>query len=212
MSRHTTFRFCLDPTVEQHEVLGRHAGASRFAFNQCLRIVKTTLTQRKTCPDIEVPWTGFDLINAFNAWKKTEEAGRVFIAAPQGAVEVAVTGLAWRRHVCQQVFEEAAVDLSRGLAAWAASRSGKRKGRRVGFPRFKKKTGDIPSFRLREKHPKGKRAAIRIGDNNWPARSSCPVSGQSVSMMTPAGCGACSPRAGPRFCSPPSPTTAAGGG
>ena len=34
---------------------------------------------RRTDPDIEVPWTGFDLINAFNAWKKTEDAGRVFM-------------------------------------------------------------------------------------------------------------------------------------
>ena len=53
-------------------------GRSRFAFNQCLRMVKTALTQRKTDPDAEVPWTGFDLINAFNGWKKTEDAGRVF--------------------------------------------------------------------------------------------------------------------------------------
>jgi Helix-turn-helix domain len=37
MSRHATFRFCLDPTVEQCEVLARHAGAARFAFNQCLQ-------------------------------------------------------------------------------------------------------------------------------------------------------------------------------
>jgi transposase len=36
MARYTTFRFCLDPTVEQYEMLARHAGASRFAFNQCL--------------------------------------------------------------------------------------------------------------------------------------------------------------------------------
>jgi putative transposase len=69
MARHTTFRFCLDPTDEQYEVLARHAGASRFAFNQCLRIVKTALTQRKSDAGVQVPWTGFDLINAFNAWK-----------------------------------------------------------------------------------------------------------------------------------------------
>jgi hypothetical protein len=25
-----------------------------------------------------VPWSGFDLINAFNAWKKSDDAGRVF--------------------------------------------------------------------------------------------------------------------------------------
>ena len=63
-----------------------------------------------------------------------------------------MTGLAWRRQVCQQVFEEAAVDLGKGLRAWSDSRSGKRKGNGVGFPRFKKKTGAAPSFRLRNKH------------------------------------------------------------
>ena len=58
MSRHTTFKFCLDPTVEQHDVLARHAVAARFAFNQCLQMVKTALTQRKSHPDTDVPWTG----------------------------------------------------------------------------------------------------------------------------------------------------------
>jgi transposase len=142
MTRHTTFRFCLDPTLEQHEVLARHAGAARFAFNQCLRMVKTALTQRRTDPGTDVPWSGFDLINAFNAWKKTEDAGRVFTVGADGVAEVAVTGLAWRGEVCQQVFEEAAVDLGKGLTSWSDSRSGKRTGKRIGFPRFKKKTGE----------------------------------------------------------------------
>ncbi|MEB3030274.1 RNA-guided endonuclease InsQ/TnpB family protein [[Mycobacterium] nativiensis] len=165
MARHTTFRFCLDPTIEQCHVLARHAGASRFAFNQCLRIAKTALTHRRNAPDTTVPWTGFDLINAFNTWKKTEDAGRIFIVDAGGDVEVMVTGLSWRREVCQQVFEEAAVDLGRGLAAWSDSRSGKRKGKRVGFPRFKKKADNTASFRLRNKHPKGKPAAIRVGEH-----------------------------------------------
>jgi putative transposase len=165
MARYTTFRFCLDPTVEQCEVLARHAGASRFAFNQCLRIVKTALTHRKTDPGIPMPWTGFDLINAFNAWKKTADAGRVFTVDSAGVADTTVTGLPWRREVCQQVFEEAAVDLGKGLSAWSDSRCGKRKGKRVGFPRFKKKIGDIPSFRLRNKHPKGRPATIRVGEN-----------------------------------------------
>lgn len=174
MARHTTFRFCLDPTVEQREVLARHGGASRFAFNQCLRIVKTVLTQRRTDPGVEVPWTGFDLINTFNAWKKTETAGRVFTVDADGVADTTVTGLSWRREVCQQVFEEAAVDLAKGLAAWSDSRSGKRAGRRVGFPRFKKKAGDIASFRLRNKHPKGKPPAIRVGDNDRPRSVTLP--------------------------------------
>ena len=137
-------------------------------------MVKTALTQRKTDPDTEVPWTGFDLINAFNAWKKTEDAGRVFIVDTDGVSETVVTGLAWRTQVCQQVFEEAAVDLGNGLKAWSDSRSGKRKGKRVGFPRFKKKTGAVPSFRLRNKHPKGRPPAIRVGDNNRPRSVTLP--------------------------------------
>jgi putative transposase len=178
MSRHTTFRFCLDPTVEQHGVLARHAGAARFAFNQCLRMVKTALTQRKTHPDGDVPWTGFDLINTFNAWKKTEDAGRVFTVGTTGVAATVVTGVAWRRQVCQQVFEEAAVDCGRALSAWSESRSGKRKGKRVGFPRFKKKTGVVASFRLRNKHPNGRPPAIRVGDNGRPRSVTLPVIGQ----------------------------------
>lgn len=178
MSRHTTFRFCLDPTVEQNGLLARHAGAARFAFNQCLRVVKTALTQRKATPDVDVPWTGFDLINTFNAWKKTESAGRVFSVDIEGTVDTVVTGLAWRREVCQQVFEEAAVDLGKGLKAWSDSRCGKRKGKRVGFPRFKKKTGAMPSFRLRNKHTKDKPPAIRIGEKNRPRSVTLPGIGQ----------------------------------
>jgi putative transposase len=165
MSRHTTFRFCLDPNVEQYDVLARHAGAARFAFNHCLRLAKTALTAHKADTGVEVPWTGFDLINTFNGWKKTEDAGRVFTVDADGVAETVVMGLSWRAEVCQQVFEEAAVDLGKALKAWSDSRSGKRTGRRIGFPRFKRKTGAVPSFRLRNKHPKDRTPAIRIGDN-----------------------------------------------
>jgi putative transposase len=178
MSRHTTFKFCLDPSVEQQQVLARHVGASRFAFNQCLRIVKTALTQRKSDATIDLPWTGFDLINTFNAWKKTQDAGRVFTVDTEGTVDTVVTGLPWRAEVCQQVFEEAAVDLGKGLKAWSDSRCGKRKGKRVGFPRFKKKTGAAQSFRLRNKHRKDTPPAIRVGDDNRPRSITLPGIGQ----------------------------------
>lgn len=89
-----------------------------------------------------------------------------------------MTGLAWRTQVCQQVFEEAAVDLGKGLTAWSDSRAGKRKGRRAGFPRFKKKTTAVPSFRLRNKHPKGRPAAIRVGDGNRARSLTLPGIGQ----------------------------------
>jgi putative transposase len=60
------------------------------------------------------------------------------------------------------------------LKGWSDSRSGKRKGKRVGFPRFKKKIGAPPAFRLRNKHPKGRPPAIRVGENNWPGSITLP--------------------------------------
>ncbi|MHB8693143.1 MAG: helix-turn-helix domain-containing protein [Solirubrobacteraceae bacterium] len=160
--RHTTFRYQIDASPETEALLRRHGGASRFAFNQCLRL---HLNARRAAGERLVPWTGFDLINAFNAWKRTEAAGRMFTVAPNGYAEVVVTGLRWRGEVCQQVFEEAAVDCGRALGAWTASRRGKRRGRRVGHPRFKRKTDTSGSFRIRNKtSAKSGRSAIRVGD------------------------------------------------
>ncbi|MFI6364199.1 RNA-guided endonuclease TnpB family protein [Nocardia sp. NPDC050630] len=176
MARFTSFRFCLDPTVEQQSMLVRHAGAARFAFNQCLTMTKAALDERRRKPDRSVPWTRFDHINGFNAWKKTEQAGRVFTVDATGEVALTVVGLVWRNQVCQQVFEEAAGDLAQGLAAWRDSRTGKRTGCRVGFPKFKTKASTIPSFRLRNKHAKRRRASIRVGDSG-PRSVTLPVIG-----------------------------------
>jgi hypothetical protein len=65
---------------------------------------------------VTVPWSRFELINAFNSWKTSESAGRVFVVAPDRTATKLVTGLSWRTQISAQVFEEAAVDLSRGLA------------------------------------------------------------------------------------------------
>ena len=158
--RHTTFRFALAPTLPQAALLARHAGASRFAYNQSLRLVTDALVARRADPQVRVPWSGFDLINAFNAWKRSEAAGRVFVVAPDGTTTKQVTGLGWRSEVCAQVFEEAAVDLGRALAAYAEAKGGRRKGR-VGFPRRKRKGRCRDSFRLRNKTN-----SIRVGDGH----------------------------------------------
>ncbi|MCP2322220.1 putative transposase [Hamadaea flava] len=146
-------------------VLGRHAGAARFAFNQCLAMVKDALdTKAKTADgSVRVPWTAFDLINSFNGWKRSAAAGRVWAVDSAGRATLQSAGLRWRSEVSQQVFEEAAVDCGRALAAYADSRKGKRRGRRVGFPRFKRKSATVVSFRIRNKTTAGK-ATIRVGD------------------------------------------------
>jgi putative transposase len=56
--RHTTFRFALDPTSAQAAMLTRHAGASRFAYNQCLRLVTDPLRAKAADPSVAVPWSG----------------------------------------------------------------------------------------------------------------------------------------------------------
>jgi len=164
--RHTTFRFALDPTPAQAAMLARHAGASRFAYNQCLRLVTDALAARRVDPPVTVPWSGFDLINAFNAWKRSEAAGRVFVVAPDGTVTLQVNGLSWRHEVSAQVFEEAAVDCGRALAAWRDARTGVRKGQRIGFPKWKRKGRHRDSFRLRNKTSRDGRCLIRVGENH----------------------------------------------
>src|SRR6186713_3671276 len=150
MTRHTTFSFTLLPSREQEQALRRHVGAARFAFNHCLRLVVKALA---SADQAKVPWSGFDLINAFNAWKRSSEAG----------VDDSGPGLIWRAEVCQQVFEEAAVDLGRALEAFSSGRKGERAGKKPRFPKFKRKATARQAFRLRNKGA-GKAAAIRVGE------------------------------------------------
>jgi putative transposase len=163
VGRFTAFGFTIDASAAQSVVLARHAGAARFGFNQCLAIVKQALDARQVDGSVTVPWSGFDLINAFNRGKRGEDAGRVIVVDPHGSATVQVTGLRWRTQVSAQVFEEAAVDLGRALTGYRDSGRGARAGRRVGFPRFKRKTTCVPSFRLRQRTTGG-RAGIRVGD------------------------------------------------
>lgn len=166
----TAFRFTTLASSAQEAAFRRHMGARRFAYNQCLAAVKDALEKKKRAPDTGVPWSPFSLINWFNHWKRTEAAGRRFSVGCNGEAELVATGLWWRHQVCAQVFEEAAVDLGRALAAFARS---KKKTGRVGFPRFKRLDHPHQSFRLRNKTSKG---GIRVGGTD-PRSISLPVIG-----------------------------------
>jgi putative transposase len=175
--RHTTFRFALAPTPAQEARLARHAGASRFAYNKCLELVSQALDAKQADTQTRVPWSRFDLINTFNGWKNSEDAGRLFVVAPNGTIDKQVTGLPWRHEVSAQVFEEAAVDCGRALAAFRDSRAGARKGRRVRFPRRKRKGRSRDSFRLRNKQHKRGGYLIRVGEGH-PRSITLPTIGQ----------------------------------
>jgi putative transposase len=163
MGRQTSFRFTVADTAVVESVFARHAGAARFAYNQCLREVKERLDARRRDASVEVPWSGFSLVNHFNTWKRSEAAGRTWMVDAAGQVELVKVGLPWRGDVSGQVFEEAAIDLGRALTNYTTSKQGRRKGRRVGFPRFKRKGRAKESFRLRNRISRTGAASIRVG-------------------------------------------------
>jgi putative transposase len=59
------YRFALDPTVEQAELLASFAGASRFWFNQGLALVKERLDRLERGEAVSVPWSYKALCSEF---------------------------------------------------------------------------------------------------------------------------------------------------
>jgi len=112
------YRYALDPTPRQRRALASHCGADRYAHNWGLALVKTRLDQRQTNPAVQVPWTLFDLQREWN----------------QAKHEVAP----WWAENSKEAYKSGLYGLSRALKNWSDSQSGRRKGRPMGFPRWKK--------------------------------------------------------------------------
>ena len=124
MRVHQAYRFALDPTSMQERALRSHAGASRFAWNWGLAKCQERYAA-------EGRWyLAIDLIKLWNAEKKSDPA------------------LAWWRENSKCTYEQAFRDLDRALRDFVKSRKGERKGRRIGFPRYKKRGKCRDSFRL----------------------------------------------------------------
>ncbi|HEX6683583.1 MAG TPA: IS607 family element RNA-guided endonuclease TnpB [Candidatus Limnocylindrales bacterium] len=119
------YRYALDPTPGQERGLARHAGAARFAFNWGLALVKACLAQREADKTYDVgdelltpvPWNLYELRKRWNQAKHQ--------AAP------------WWRECSKEAYNSGLDALARALRGFTDSRSGKRAGKRVGFPRFK---------------------------------------------------------------------------
>jgi putative transposase len=118
------YRFALDPTPTQERMLRSHAGGHRFAWNWGLARCEERY-------DIERKWySGAELHRLWNAEKKAD---------PE---------LAWWSENSKCVYQEAFRDLERTLADFIASKKGMRKGRRLGFPRRKRRGRCKDSFRF----------------------------------------------------------------
>ncbi len=113
------YRYALDPTPRQQRALASHCGAARRAFNWGLDLVKQRLDQHAAGHEVEVPWTLPALRKEWNREKHQ--------VAP------------WWRENSKEAYNSGLDALARGLANWANSKAGRRKGPRVGFPTFKAK-------------------------------------------------------------------------
>jgi putative transposase len=113
------YRFALDPTPRQQRALASHCGAARFAYNWGLELVKTRLDQRQTDSSVVVPWKPFDLRREWDRAKR----------------EVAP----WWAENSKEAYKSGLEGLAKALKNWSDSKSGRRMGRPVNFPRFKKK-------------------------------------------------------------------------
>ena len=98
-----------------------HAGAARFAYNAGLAHVKEALDNGEPAN-----WSHYGLLRWWNANKDT------LAVNPD-------TGVVWWGQNSKESYNMGLYGLARGLSNWSKSRKGQRKGRRVGFPKFKSK-------------------------------------------------------------------------
>ena len=120
-------KVALDPTPMQERLLLSHAGAARFAFNVGLAHVKAALDAGE-----RLDLSSYALRRWWNANKDT--------------VAVGGDGEPWWQENSKESYSYGLESLAKGLSNWSKSRRGDRKGRKVGFPKFKAKNKVAPRF------------------------------------------------------------------
>ena len=101
--------------------MASHAGAARFAYNAGLAHVKEALENGEP-----TDWSHYALLRWWNANKDE-------LAANQ------TTGVVWWGQNSKEAYSGGLRSLAQGFSNWSKSRKGQRKGKRVGFPKFKSK-------------------------------------------------------------------------
>ncbi|MFC1440672.1 IS607 family element RNA-guided endonuclease TnpB [Streptacidiphilus sp. N1-10] len=122
------YRFALDPSPVQAAALSSHAGAARRAYNWAIGRIKANWDQRAAEASYEMtgddltPWQGWSLPALRRDWNATKNE-----AAP------------WWAENSKEAYSTGLANAAAAMKNWNDSRKGQRKGKRVGFPRFKKK-------------------------------------------------------------------------
>lgn len=120
-------KVALDPSPAQERLLLSHAGAARFAFNAGLAHVKADIDA-----GAKPEWSLYGLRRWWNASKDTLAVGE--------------NGVIWWSENSKEAYSSGLEALAKGLLNWSKSRRGARKGRKVGFPKFKAKDRATPRF------------------------------------------------------------------
>jgi putative transposase len=165
------FKFALDPTTAQAETLARHAGAARWAFNYALgvkvsahrrwraevdELVDQGVVEAEARRRVKVPVPSKPAIQ--KRLNEVKGDSRVDGRLPEG-VFGPERPCPWWHEVNTYAFQSAFTDVDRAWKNWLDSLRGVRAGRKVGYPRFKKKGRSRDSFRL---HHDVKRPGIRL--------------------------------------------------
>lgn len=120
-------KVALDPSPAQERLLLSHAGAARFAYNAGLAHVKACIEA-----DAKPEWSLYGLRRWWNSNKD--------------ALAVSDDGVIWWGENSKEAYSSGLEALAKGLSNWSKSRKGARKGRKVGFPKFKTKDRATPRF------------------------------------------------------------------
>ncbi|KAA8815405.1 transposase [Bifidobacterium callitrichos] len=120
-------KVALDPTPAQERLLLSHAGAARFAYNAGLAHVKEMLEARE-----KPEWSLYALRRWWNVNKDMLAVGS--------------DGTPWWRENSKEAYNSGLEALAAALSNWSKSREGQRRGRRMGFPKFKSKGRTTPRF------------------------------------------------------------------
>jgi putative transposase len=122
-------RFTLDPTEDQARSLARHFGARRKAYNWTVAALKADI-EAWHAAGVETAQPSLPVLR--KRWNTVKND--VCVNAETGAV--------WWPQCSKEAYADGIAGAVAAYWNWQTSRSGKRAGKRVGFPRFKKKGRD----------------------------------------------------------------------
>jgi putative transposase len=158
--QHRSMTWVIYPDAAQRRLMAQYAGARRFAYNTCCGYNRSALAERTQQDRPKLSFSVFDNIAWWNAWKrKSSDPNRPELRDDRS----------WIKELPQEIFEEAVVDFGRAMTSWARSKKAKKLAldggrqqkdaefrKKVGFPRFRKKSDVRQSFRMRvhDKNPR----------------------------------------------------------